>query len=723
MTIHTPRSYQRCFIQGAAIFLLATSTYCSYKTQSCSRITQVSAFSPSTPSASTTARTEVAGRRHRQHSTQTLLMSSTKDKKESQAATTEDNDKMANSFPEKLINERLEELKQLISDEPDGTSNESTLSNDDEKSDAQKELETLSEDMMAKLVSSEVAVKNFLSKTDYQNVADILQQIEEAVPKSTTIPIDVLFSRTLDTIEDVAVHVRRIPNKQGTKELTPEQEASRKTVVVCGSGWASHALMKCVDTTKVRLIVVSPTNHFLFTPMLASAAVGTVEYRSMTEAVRAANPCIHDYLEGKATGVDVDKKTVTVKLNSLLDGVREGEPPEIDIPYDHLVVSVGCKIDDKGVPGAEKALRLKTLDDARKLRQAVGECFEFSSRPCVAGPDKAEERRKRATFLIVGGGPTGVETAGELHDLAVDITRPNKGVYPNLKDNIRVIVAHSGSSLVPQFEERLREEALKSLEKKGVEVVLNTYVTEVGDGYAKLSTKKFDENGEVIGRDEYTVDTGLTVWAAGTKTVSFVDDLLKQLPEEARNRDGRVKVDKFMRPLMMDENTLGSVFVLGDAAAFPEGDENIAHQATLPQTAQVAGQQGAYLARLLNRGYELDATPPLLPPNLPESSTTNMTTTSIFNDPAMDAWLEARDLTTADPFVFLNLGILAYLGGGEALSQVQLGDVPIFSYFGSVAFVLWRSVYLVKQVATRNRVLVTFDWIKSALFGRDMTRF
>lgn len=61
--------------------------------------------------------------------------------------------------------------------------------------------------------------------------------------------------------------------------------------------------------------------------------------------------------------------------------------------------------------------------------------------------------------------------------------------------------------------------------------------------------------------------------------------------------------------------------------------------------------------------------------------------------------------------------------GGEALSQVQLGDFPLFKYSGSVAFVLWRSVYLVKQVATKNRVLVTFDWIKSSLFGRDMTRF
>lgn len=71
---------------------------------------------------------------------------------------------------------------------------------------------------------------------------------------------------------------------------------------------------------------------------------------------------------------------------------------------------------------------------------------------------------------------------------------------------------------------------------------------------------------------------------------------------------------------------------------------------------------------------------------------------------------------------FLNLGLLAYIGGGEALTQVEIGDVPIFSYAGSISFVLWRSVYLVKQVATRNRVLVTFDWLKSAIFGRDITR-
>ena len=95
----------------------------------------------------------------------------------------------------------------------------------------------------------------------------------------------------------------------------------------------------------------------------------------------------------------------------------------------------------------------------------------------------------------------------------------------------------------------------------------------------------------------------------------------------------------------------------------------------------------------------------------------------VFYDPALYNWLRFRGLEKSPPFTFLNLGLLAYVGGNEALTQVQIGDKKVVSKAGSVGFFLWRSVYLVKQVATRNRVLVTFDWIKSAMFGRDTTRF
>jgi len=597
-----------------------------------------------------------------------------------------DEDEMVKTRIEELLNEN--EPSELIAKEP-ATKNKAE---DPAKTDPTKVVLAMTDDQEGidalRMLSSEVGVKRLIGED----------------PDSKTPPLDVIFDRTLDTFEDAMVHARRIPHDLGWEPDEKHEVDHRPTVVVLGSGWGAHAFMKIADTYLVRVIVVSPSNHFVFTPMLASAAVGTVEYRSMTEAVRAANPMIEEYVEGKATGVDVEKKTITVKLNSFLEEIAEGESPTIEIPYDTLLVSVGTKVNDKIVPGAKKhALRLKSCDDARQLRTAVGESFEYASRPDVK--DKTEERRRRITFMIVGGGPTGVELAGELSDFCRDITKKRVGTFPNLQEDYKVMLVHGGSELLPPFETNLRKHALEAMEKRGIDVRLNSRVEEVGDGFVRLKSKTTDE--------EETIPVGLTVWAAGNRPVGFVDTLLNQLPESARGAGGRVKVDKWLRCPTKTPETFGSILVLGDAACFSEGDT-----CTLPQTAQVAGQEGAYAARLLNRGYDLRTTPP----KLPDTSANEEARNANIDAMVIATWLKLRGLDEAQGFRFLNLGILAYVGGGEALSQVQIGDVPVFSYAGSVAFLLWRSVYLVKQVATRNRVLVTFDWIKSALFGRDITR-
>ena len=469
--------------------------------------------------------------------------------------------------------------------------------------------------------------------------------------------------------------------------------------------------------------------------MLASAAVGTVEYRSMTESVRDANPLLHEFIEGKAIHVNVTNQVVTVQLNSLLSDTEQGEPPVVELPYDHLIVAVGNQVHDGNVPGARQhCLRLKTCEDARRLRTAVGEAFEYASRPGIS----AEERRRRVTFVVIGGGPTGVELAGELSDAIHDLTghahkKRHAAPYPKLADDAKVILVHGGAELLPQFETDLRAEAVRALERRGVQVILNTRVTHVTSGAVQLSTKVQDEaTGKFTGeRTDRSLPMGLSVWCAGIAPVPFVDTLLQQLPDQARGPGGRIVVDKWLRPAVPENVPLGSIFCLGDAASFVprNGAED-----TLPQTAQVAGQQGAYLARLLTRGYNVSAPVPELPRASKNRGNDNdeacpgvtadgqLPEVSACDDPSLAAWLKLRNLQRAPGFSFLNLGLLAYLGGGQALSQIQIGNVPIFSYTGSVAFVLWRSVYLVKQVATRNRILVTFDWIKSALFGRDTTR-
>jgi len=172
---------------------------------------------------------------------------------------------------------------------------------------------------------------------DRDRIATLIKQYEfEIWDQEPTIPVETIIQRTLDTAEDAFLHLRRVPYDKGWFLETPKED--KPTVVVLGSGWAAHALLKVVDTYKMRIIVVSPSNHFVFTPMLASASVGTVEYRSMTEAVRAANPMISNYLEGTATGVDLEQQTLTVKMNSLLNGIKEPGAPEIQVKYDKLIV-------------------------------------------------------------------------------------------------------------------------------------------------------------------------------------------------------------------------------------------------------------------------------------------------------------------------------------------------------------------------------------------------
>lgn len=180
--------------------------------------------------------------------------------------------------------------------------------------------------------------------------------------------------------------------------------------------------------------------------MLASASVGTVEYRSMTEPIRVTNPFLDNFVEGRAIGIDVERRAVNVRLTSLstitgtFKGIAANAPdrlePEADddsvggagrvitLTYDYLLVAVGTNARSSIVPGArEHCFNLKTTQDAKRLRTAIGEALEYASRPdvseayyCDTSLDLCnveqqelarQERQRRVRFVIVGGGPTG----------------------------------------------------------------------------------------------------------------------------------------------------------------------------------------------------------------------------------------------------------------------------------------------------------------------------
>jgi NADH dehydrogenase FAD-containing subunit len=234
-----------------------------------------------------------------------------------------------------------------------------------------------------------------------------------------------------------------------------------------------------------------------------------------------------------------------------------------------------------------------------------------------------------------------------------------------------------------------------------VELLLDSSVKEVAEKTIYLN-------------DGNSIDYGLAVWAAGNGPLPLTLKIIENLGEEqSKYQDiarGRIATDAWMRA----DGSQGSIIAFGDCSCIMNGPSG-----PLPATAQVAAQQGEYLAKLLNKEYDLSPTisvegvflPPTPKPNL-EGSISD----AIAN-------FATQNSEYAKPFQFLNLGILAYTGGGSALAQVPTApNAPPLKGSGKVGNALWKSVYLSKQVSMRNRVLVTNDWIKRQVFGRDITR-
>jgi len=517
--------------------------------------------------------------------------------------------------------------------------------------------------------------------------------------------LDTLITRALDTVEDAYLMARRAPAKviDSRDSLVAWQDPvdSRPRVLIIGSGWAAHALVKTIDADLYRLLVISPRNYFVFTPMLAAASVGTVEYRSVTEPMRAANQRAA-FIEG--TIEDIMPKARTAKA---LIG-----DDEVELNYDLAIVACGVRSTVSKVPGvSENCYFLKELEDAQRLRRAVGSLLERASQPGLT----EERRRELLTLIVVGGGPTGVEYCGELSDFLLDAAAR---LYPKLLPLAQVVLLHGGKDVLPAFDPPLRARALATLRDRGVEVRLGTRVEGI-ESPTRLTIKTRVGEGDGDEAWERSMLTcGLIMWAAGTGPRQLTTKIIERIEEDVgelgtRCAYGRITVDPWLRVVGAPA---GSMLALGDACCCPDVEGK-----PLPQTAQVAAQQGAYVARILNRKYDLASG---LPPDTPAQPTPMDPPSIKLPEDIFDAagtYFLLRGALQARPFEFLNLGLLAYVGGGKALSQVQVGDQRLLSQAGSTGFLLWRSVYVVKQVSPRTRFLVLFDWFKTRAFGRDIT--
>ncbi|KAI0367298.1 FAD/NAD-P-binding domain-containing protein [Pilatotrama ljubarskyi] len=459
-------------------------------------------------------------------------------------------------------------------------------------------------------------------------------------------------------------------------------DPTKKTLVILGSGWGATSLLNSLDTVDYNVIVISPKNYFLFTPLLPSVAVGTLSPRSILQPTRYVTRHKKrqvQVIEASATDVDPVTKTVTFADTSEIQGLVS----TTTIPYDYLVFAVGAEVQTFNIPGVrEHACFMKELEDAEKMQRRFLDCLESAAFP----GQTTDEIKRLLHMVVVGGGPTGVELSGEIHDF---LEQDLRSWYPELAEHVRISLVEALPSVLPMFSKQLIEYTESTFKEAKIDILTKTMVKEVKDKSVVL---------QLPDKSIAEVPCGLVVWAAGNTLRKVTRDLMAKFPDVQTNRRG-ITVDECLR--MVGSN--GSIFAIGDCTA-----------TSYAPTAQVASQQGAYLARLLAQIAKKDEV---------EARLKELQLTSAPEAKEEREQLEKRlaKLEKLRPFKYSHQGSLAYIGSDRAIA-----DLPFFNgnlATGGVAtYLFWRSAYLSTLFSMRNRTLVATDWLYVKLFGRDVSR-
>ena len=340
--------------------------------------------------------------------------------------------------------------------------------------------------------------------------------------------------------------------------MQSREPATKKRILVLGGGFGGVTTAQRLHKhfkkdPSVEITLVNRDNFFVFVPMLASAAAGSIDTLHVVNPIRRMIPGIN-FREEEVLGIDLRQRQVY--SSSRVTG-RESL-----LPYDHLVLGLGNVINLASLPGlAQHGKTMKSLGDALYLRNHVISMLEAADIET-----DARLRQEMLTFVVAGAGYSGVETVGELNDLVHSISKDYRSID---KHSLKVILLHSGSRILPEMPEELAAFALKKLRQRGVEVRLQTRIAAATPREAIL------QSGERI-------PTRTLVSTVGSAPNPVLASL--NLPREK----GRLITDPFMA--IPD---VPGLWALGDNAAVPNGSTNGEWS---PPTAQYALRQGKRLA-------------------------------------------------------------------------------------------------------------------------------
>lgn len=330
-----------------------------------------------------------------------------------------------------------------------------------------------------------------------------------------------------------------------------------KRLVIVGGGFAGLSAAQALKRADLDIVLIDKRNFHLFQPLLYQVATGALSPANIAAPLRSVLKSHHNcrVLLGEVSTIDIPKQAVHV-----------GD--EI-IPFDFLIVATGAGSNYFGHPEWEThAPGLKTIEEATEIRRRVLSAFEFAERE-----PNSSAREAAMTFVVVGGGPTGVEMAGAIRELAAHTMRRDfRQIDPA---QCRVILVEGSARVLEVFPESLSAKAEKALNKLGVEVWTSSKVVDIQADHVKINR----------GGQEHRIDCFTKVWAAGVKA-SPLGKMLADATGATIDRAGRVSV----QPDLSIANH-PNLFVIGDMASIPFNGKFV------PGVAPAAIQQGKHVAR------------------------------------------------------------------------------------------------------------------------------
>ena len=427
---------------------------------------------------------------------------------------------------------------------------------------------------------------------------------------------------------------------------------NKKKIVILWSGFAAVECAKKLekeywDNPEIEIVMIGEDNFLLFTPMLPQVASGMIETRHIVFPIRTICKKTKFY-EGRIKNIDPYGKLVT------LWGTRDKRGISID--YDFLVIALGCETNFFGMADVEKnAYTMKTLNDAVLLRNRVIDMFEQAE-----NETDPVLRKGMLNFVVVGGGYAGIETAGELLDLLLDIRK----YYPSIqKDDVKVIVLEAMGEILGGANKKLADFAKKELIKRGMDIRLKQTVTSF-DGN-EVMVKSLDETPKdsIDQSEKNSIITKTLIWTAGITSVSTIKRSIFKTDK------GKIVVNRFL-----DIKEFPDVFAIGDCALFIDPITN----RPLPPTAQIAEAQAKLAAKNL---------------------------ISIINN------------SQKEEFVYQSKWQLAIIGKRTGIATILGMNIS-----GFLAWLIWRNVYLSKVPTFDKKTRVFLDWMIDLFFDRDVSR-